>query len=260
MAQCGVCGGPVAQDGRCVRCGALNFDAQTDATPVPPRQPSTQRPAYPQPPQQQAPQSYPQQPPPQAPQSYPQQPAQYRVVTGRPPTPIPEIRFSEDPQPHSTPPASFAPMDLRERPLPPPPDFEPSLRGSKSDRLSIPLEVSDEGLIEGFESTRIEGQDEGPRRPQAPVSAQERRRRNAPPSAPPPTYTACPRCGTPLASLNAAFCEACGGRIPRSKKAPVAVATRAAPSGETTKCRECGYRTPSERSHCGNCGNALPSP
>jgi hypothetical protein len=106
----------------------------------------------------------------------------------------------------------------------------------------------DEGVptIDGFEATTLE--------------ARAPRARPAPPPPPPkraapalqafPTE-ACPSCGTPTADLRAAFCDACGERLPRVRRA----ATPAA--GDRKICRRCGLGNALDKASCTNCGQRL---
>ncbi len=111
------------------------------------------------------------------------------------------------------------------------------------------LEPEDDGdpLIEGFEGTQLEAR--GPRaRP--------------PPSPPPPRRPApaleafaaeqCPSCTTPLADPYAPFCDACGYKMPRVRRAAAAAGAE-----NSRKCRRCGLANALDRSACTNCGQRL---
>jgi ribosomal protein L40E len=91
-------------------------------------------------------------------------------------------------------------------------------------------------MIDGLEPTRIDNFD----REKAPVADEV-------------VYNNCPRCNSALADPSAAFCDTCGGKIPRAKKkegeggGPVA----------TKRCRRCGFRNPAHMPVCKSCGQRI---
>lgn len=109
-------------------------------------------------------------------------------------------------------------------------------------------EIVEDELIEGFEATLHEP---------APVRAK------APPPPPPPRRAApaleafptaaCPSCGTPTHDAYATFCEACGARMPRVRRAPAASGA----ADDRVRCRRCGLANDASRSACTNCGQRL---
>lgn len=101
-------------------------------------------------------------------------------------------------------------------------------------------------LLDGFEATTLESRAPRARPPPPPPPP----KRAAPALEAFPT-AACPSCGTPTADPRAAFCDACGERLPRVRRA-------AAPSASDRKiCRRCGLGNAVDKAACTNCGQRL---
>jgi hypothetical protein len=222
---CDACGSTMVKDGVCQRCGTLVFE---DAPP-PPRRPPTA----------------------------PSGPAASSQARPMPPiargTPIAGQRpYSSQPAPPMQTPAPSQPR----RPAPPPEpepvplDLSTAIVGIPDDGGPPPVALDIGQFIvgeppedrvermEGFEATRVD-QVEGPLRAQVHSTAL--------------ITTACPSCGTALADAGAAFCDACGQRIPRMRK------REDAPAQATKSCRRCKFKNPVNALACKSCGLRLSS-
>lgn len=108
-----------------------------------------------------------------------------------------------------------------------------------------PLEEEPAGPeLEGFEGTRLEA--EG-----API--RRKKEEEAPPVQERATFEAqiCPMCGSDLPHPTPPFCDHCGNRLPRAKRADPAA------QGEKKRCRQCGFRNDPTRAVCVNCGQRI---
>lgn len=101
-------------------------------------------------------------------------------------------------------------------------------------------------LIDGFEATTLETRAPRARAPAPPPPP----KRAAPALEAFPTE-ACPNCGTPTADPRAAFCDACGERLPRVRRAAAPAA------GDRKICRRCGLGNALDKAACTNCGQRL---